>query len=1385
VQAPLQAQLRTSPAAKQFLYEDTGSLHCRDVVTAPVVDRLRRQSLDMSAASEQWSKLVSLPPGVCISPSASDSSKLRSSTATVTFLPSPGLCVGPPDAAYGDLRVEWTIRFPLSFPMSPPIVTLSFPEPAVLNKWWLDWFYFVKRGRAADSTSAASLLQAPQLLWPPAVVDEMALASSGVCVPVDSSSRMPTLPALYQRARMPVAMEGIFKQCSRYWTGHSRRKLDSGGLGAIIDARSLQLQGHMSRPSGRVKRKQSGRDTPGDTGLGFGWESSVTLSDVVHSLHRLLMVPLVGDALPLRAPALPATVLRPSDVTERSSLRSEWFGHNGLVGRRATMEDRHVIAPSSALSKFSSAIAESVRIANAAVQLVGTSADAPATPASVPAPKSPNGTQISPITSDGTAPLLQRPPPLQQLSSGKDAPALTPWTNYSDDGFESDDTLRRSESLTRAVEAPVLEGGVVDWSYGRGLEACSPSSVSVFAVMDGHGGSRAADYCSRLFQRTFACRLASNRCDVVVALRRTIQDLDDAFCSEAAGRGRPLSPVVDGLDYILRRVLTAQTLALKRVDTDFLPESPTVEKAAAVGTGILSRGGGGRRRRAGESVGFAPGTVGEGEAVRSALNSPGVAESRAWSRGWSRESRRKSVGVISEWNLNLESRGSLGLVSQGTTGWDKASEFPIGDGNLFETSQESEGGPSELARPNALSFASPRGPSTRTVSPPLDAGRSIDEPSTIQSYLRRMPGGSSKVFEAFGNLSLPWTQSERLPDSFWGAKSPSASPFDSSMLSPSPADSEDGFLGGDQSGCTVAAAVVGWAKPPHKEATQLPFLAVAWVGDTRVVLIRGSKPVNLTTDHKVNSPAERGRVVSAGGVVKGDRVLGMLAVTRAVGDSGLKLGAAGRQIVTSEAEVRSVWLEPTDLAVVVACDGLWDVLSEDQVAKMVTESCLSAKSCAEALTSAAFEAGSQDNISVTVVFVRDALRESLETMEARARGTMSDVQVSSTASELVRLVKGGGAAPSTPNLLVRKQSLDVKAPSFRIDQEDAPVEPEVEEALDGGASEVSFGSSDDGGWADDTPKTTPAASLPQPITTDHKAPKSPTYRGRQTTSSSFRFQDDDLSPIETKQASDQTALDSLIESTFQRLGGSPAPDQADQSKPKRFVPTAIPASEPEVATSKSDSLARLMAELSTTLSSSSTASPLSSTPAAPPEWSEAARAKTQFVPAPPRSPIGGQRRLPGARPRGGPLERTSLSERRIAGLVLIGSGALGAADDPFRALRKSPILMAQPPPQLAASVGLPGPRYDRAAPRRPTATFSSNAVAPVASRSLVDSTLPVELTHSAPVGRPALVPLVSRTARHDARSSALTLMGSSSLQDTEDELERLLSEKPSHRVKRS
>ena len=87
-----------------------------------------------------------------------------------------------------------------------------------------------------------------------------------------------------------------------------------------------------------------------------------------------------------------------------------------------------------------------------------------------------------------------------------------------------------------------------------------------------------------------------------------------------------------------------------------------------------------------------------------------------------------------------------------------------------------------------------------------------------------------------------------------------------------------------------------------------------------------------------------------------------MAMSSALGDIGFKRPLS---LVTSEPEVSRLTLNK-DALVILACDGLWDVVTSDEACAIAKQSA-SPQAASEALVQHAYRKGSTDNISVMVV----------------------------------------------------------------------------------------------------------------------------------------------------------------------------------------------------------------------------------------------------------------------------------------------------------------------------------------------------------------------------------------------------------------------------------
>jgi len=119
-------------------------------------------------------------------------------------------------------------------------------------------------------------------------------------------------------------------------------------------------------------------------------------------------------------------------------------------------------------------------------------------------------------------------------------------------------------------------------------------------------------------------------------------------------------------------------------------------------------------------------------------------------------------------------------------------------------------------------------------------------------------------------------------------------------------------------------------------------VVAANAGDSRAILCRAGKAVELSFDHKPAQETEKKRIEAAGGYLEdtqgGARVNGNLNLSRAIGDLEYKKKGDLKpedQIICSTPDVLIKELTPDDEFIVLACDGIWDVMTNQDVCDFV------------------------------------------------------------------------------------------------------------------------------------------------------------------------------------------------------------------------------------------------------------------------------------------------------------------------------------------------------------------------------------------------------------------------------------------------------------------
>ena len=148
------------------------------------------------------------------------------------------------------------------------------------------------------------------------------------------------------------------------------------------------------------------------------------------------------------------------------------------------------------------------------------------------------------------------------------------------------------------------------------------------------------------------------------------------------------------------------------------------------------------------------------------------------------------------------------------------------------------------------------------------------------------------------------------------------------------------------------------------------ILHLAWVGDSRAVLEKNGAIDFATQDHKPNSKDEFDRIKKAGGTIQKDlvwRIYG-LAISRSIGDKRLK--DLGKDMIIAIPEYATIQLDSDNHFLILASDGLWDVISNQAAIdfvknKLKTTSDLDA--IAIDLQNEAIRLASGDNITICII----------------------------------------------------------------------------------------------------------------------------------------------------------------------------------------------------------------------------------------------------------------------------------------------------------------------------------------------------------------------------------------------------------------------------------
>jgi serine/threonine protein phosphatase PrpC len=147
------------------------------------------------------------------------------------------------------------------------------------------------------------------------------------------------------------------------------------------------------------------------------------------------------------------------------------------------------------------------------------------------------------------------------------------------------------------------------------------------------------------------------------------------------------------------------------------------------------------------------------------------------------------------------------------------------------------------------------------------------------------------------------------------------------------------------------------------------FIEVHIISGTFPTIFRGGNAILISTKHTPDDPEEKDRVTKAGGAVVwygAWRVNGLLSVSRSIGDNSLS------SVVIADPSTKREQRTEQDEFIIVATDGLWDVVKHQEACDIVRE-CLknapgSRKLLASMLMEEAIKRKSNDNVTVLIIF---------------------------------------------------------------------------------------------------------------------------------------------------------------------------------------------------------------------------------------------------------------------------------------------------------------------------------------------------------------------------------------------------------------------------------
>ena len=117
----------------------------------------------------------------------------------------------------------------------------------------------------------------------------------------------------------------------------------------------------------------------------------------------------------------------------------------------------------------------------------------------------------------------------------------------------------------------------------------------------------------------------------------------------------------------------------------------------------------------------------------------------------------------------------------------------------------------------------------------------------------------------------------------------------------------------------------------------------------------------MTYDDRVDDKKEYDRIIKQGGIIYNERIYGQLMLSRCFGDWNIK-----EYGVIVEPHISKAELTNEDLYLIIATDGVWDVIEDEECLRLTQSNSNTFQICKNIVVES-LNRGSQDNISCFVI----------------------------------------------------------------------------------------------------------------------------------------------------------------------------------------------------------------------------------------------------------------------------------------------------------------------------------------------------------------------------------------------------------------------------------